>query len=287
MNTRTFSRLLMGAVLVLACVAWTNTGRSMAGFTPAIPLISYNHNFDHHWYVWLPRHPTYKAVEVMTIDAPHTPYRLVWVFFTEREGAKRQHHFMDDPLIAQGTDYFHYREIDYRRTGESGEGHNVHVSFTGLDGVPIEVEIDAEGVPLTRDDGGSHNQSGHGADRVVMLFHRKRTARTERNRVLMDGQDFSFRAGDELEGQHPFIAAYTAGIQLVVFPFGQWPFAASEAGSATTRPVSRSNSRRGLWAPLSSPTCRVIGTAPRSSWMPTARCNDTATTWARTACSSR
>ena len=34
----------------------------------------------------------------MTIDTPHNPYRLVWVFFTEREGAKRQHHFMDDPL---------------------------------------------------------------------------------------------------------------------------------------------------------------------------------------------
>ena len=28
------------------------------------------------------RHPTYEAVEVMSIDAPHNPYRLVWVIFT-------------------------------------------------------------------------------------------------------------------------------------------------------------------------------------------------------------
>ena len=61
----------------------------------------------------------------MTVDAPFNPYKLVWVFFTEREGEKRQHHFMDDPSIAEGADYFHYRKIDYRRTGESGAGQSV------------------------------------------------------------------------------------------------------------------------------------------------------------------
>ena len=228
MRLHTLSRLLVGAALVLACVTSTATGGGAAAATPAIPLISYNHYFDHHWYVWLPRHPTYEAVEVMSIDAPFNPYKLVWVFFTERDGEKRQHHFMDDPSIAEGTDYFHYRKIDYRRTGEAGEGQGVHVSLTGLDGIPFEVEIDAEGMPLTRDDAGLTDQSGHGADRVVMLFHRKRTARAERNRVLIDGQDFSFRAGDDPEGTHRFVAAYTAGIQLVVFPFGQWTFKGDE-----------------------------------------------------------
>ena len=156
MLAQTLSRLLIGAALVLACATSTTTGGGAAAAKPAIPLISYHHHFDHHWYVWLPRHPTYEAVEVMAIDAPFNPYRLVWVFFTERDGKKRQHHFMDDPQIAEGTDYFHYREIDYRRTGESGAGQSVHVSLTGLDGVPFEVEVDAEGVPLTRDGRRSH-----------------------------------------------------------------------------------------------------------------------------------
>ena len=224
MRVHNLLQLLIGAALVLACVAFTSTGRATAGSTPAVPLISYHYHFDHHWYVWLPRHPTYEAVEVMAIDAPYNPYRLVWVFFTERGGEKRQHHFMDDPRIAEGTEYFHYRKIDYRRTGESGAGQSVHVSLTGLDGVPFEVEIDAESVPLTTEGAGLTNQSGHGADRVVMLFHRKRSARTERNRVTIGDEDYSFRAGDDPEGMHRFLAAYSAGIQIVVFPFGQWAF---------------------------------------------------------------
>ena len=228
MRAQVLARLLIGAALVLACVAFANTGRSTAASTPAVPLISYHFYYDHHWYVWLPRHPTYEAVEIMTVDAPFNPYRLVWVFFTERDGEKRQHHFMDDPRIAESTDYFHYREIDYRRTGEAGAGQSVHVSLTGLDGVPFEVGIDAAGVPLTQDGAGLTNQSGHGADRVVMLFHRKRTARTESNRVVIGGTDFSFRTGDDPEGEHRFIAAYSAGIQIVVFPFGQWTFEGDE-----------------------------------------------------------
>lgn len=228
MTRHALSRLLIGAALVLACVAFTTAGRSTAASTPAIPLISYSYYFDHHWYVWLPRHPTYEAVEVMTIDAPYNPYRLVWVFFTERDGEKRQHHFMDDPRIAEGTEYFHHRKIDYRRTGESGMGQGVRVSLTGLDGDPIEIEIDSEDVPLTQADGGLTNQSGHGADRVVMLFYRKRGARAEHNRVTIGGEDYSFRADDDLEGIHRFVAAYAAGIQLVVFPFGTWTFKGDE-----------------------------------------------------------
>lgn len=220
------SRLLIGAALVLAVVACTSPSRGSA--SPAIPLISYSHYFDHHWYVWLPRHPTYEAVEVMSIDAPFNPYRLVWVFFTERESGKRQHHFMDDRRIAEGVDDFHYRQIDYRRTGGSEGGQSVSVSFTDLEGALVELEINAENVPLTRAGAGLTDQSGHSADLLVLLFHRERTATAERNRVVIDSQDFSFRTGDDPEGKHRFMAAYSAGIQIVVFPFGQWFFATGD-----------------------------------------------------------
>ncbi len=228
MSTHTLTRLLIGAALVLACVAFTTTGRGAATSAPAVPLTSYHYTFDHQWYVWLPRHPTYEAVEVMAVDTPSNPYRLVWVIFTEREEKKRQHHFIDDRWITEYVDNFHYREIDYRRTGEAEEGQGVQVSFTGFDGARVEIEIDAEGVSLTETGAGLTDQSGHGAERVVMLFHRERTARTERNRVEIGGQDYSFHAGDDPEETHRFIASYNAGIQIVVFPFGQWSFKAGE-----------------------------------------------------------
>ena len=228
MTRHGLSRLLIGAALVLACMAFTTTGRGASAFAPSLPLVSYHHYFDHQWYVWLPRHPTYEAVEVMSIDAPHNPYRLVWVMFTEREGEKRQHHFIDDRRITEYVDDFHYREIDYRRAGEAGEGQSVQVSFTGLDGAGVEIAIEAESVPLKRHDDGLTDQSGHSAEKLVMLFHRVSGALTERNSVVIDGRDFSFRAGDDPEGKHPFVATYSAGIQIVVFPFGQWSFATGE-----------------------------------------------------------
>ena len=225
MLAQTLSRLLIGAALVLAVVACTSPYRGSA--PPAIPLISHHAPFDHYWYVWLPRHPTYEAVEVMSIDAPFNPYRLVWVIFTERDGEKRQHHFMDDHRIAEGADNFHYREFDYRRAGGAGEGQSVYASCTDLDGARVEVEIDAEGAALTQ--AGLTNQSGHSAEELVMLFHRTSGARTEHNRVAIGDQDFSFLAGDDPEEKYPFIAGYSADIQIVIMPFGEWAFTASEA----------------------------------------------------------
>lgn len=228
MTRHGLSRLLIGAALVLACMAFATVGRSAAAAAPAVPLISNHVYFDHHWYVWLPRHPTYEAVEVMSIDAPYNPYRLVWIIFTEREGGKRQHHLMDDQRIAEAVDDFHYREIDYRRAGRAEEGQSVYVSFTDPDGARVEVEVDAEGMPLTEVGAGLTNQSGHSADELVMLFHRQRSTRTDNNRVVIGGTDFSFRVGDDPDGVHRFVAGYSAGIQIVIMPFGQWTFSASE-----------------------------------------------------------
>ena len=227
MSVHALSRLLIGAALLFASLAYILPARGSAA--PAIPLISEHHYFDHHWYVWLPRHPIYEAVEVMAIDTPSSPYRLIWVFFTEREGVKRQHHFISDRRIAEGVDDFHYREIDYLRTGGLEAGQSVSVSFTDFEGASVEVEIDAEDVPLTKFGAGLTDQSGHSADLLVLLFHRERTAVTERNRVAIGGQDFSFRAGDDPEGKHRFVAAYSAGIQIVAFPFDRWSFAYDDA----------------------------------------------------------
>ena len=195
---------------------------------PVVPLVTAHHHWDHHWFVWLPRHPVYESVEVMSIDSAGGFYRAVWVFFTERHGGKRQVHFFDDRQIVEGFPGSHYRPIDYERSGSPGQGQSVRVALTGLDDVPIEIVVDLAARPLTRTGAGLTNQSGHSADTLFLLFPRDRTALAWTNEVRVGGADYSFRAGDDPPAKHRFMAAYSAGIQIAVIPFGQWSFSRHE-----------------------------------------------------------
>ena len=210
--------LLAGAVGLL-CLA----GPAGAA-APVVPLVSHHQYWDHQWFVWLPRHPVYESVEIMSVDTAGSPYRAVWVFFTERRGGKRQVHFFDDRQIVEYFPGSHYREIEYKRSGNSDGGQSVQVALKGLDGEPIEIAVDAADRPLTREGAGLTDQSGHGADTVVLLFLRDRSALARTHRVRIGGRDFSFRAGDDPAGTHRFKAAYSAGIQIGVIPFGNWSF---------------------------------------------------------------
>ena len=196
--------------------------------TPVVPLITAHHYWDHHWYVWLPRHPVYEAVEIMSIDSVGSPYRAVWVFFTERAGGKRQVHFFDERRIVEGFAGSHYRTIDYERAGTPDRGQSVRVSLTGLDEVPIDIAVNVADQPLTRGGAGLTNQSGHSADTLILLFHRERTAPAKTNEVRIGGSDYSFRAEDDPEGRYRFKAAYSNGIQIGIIPFGRWTFARDE-----------------------------------------------------------
>ncbi len=220
--------------ILAACMACTTTPRSSATnksavSAPVVPLMSIHQYWDHHWFVWLPRHPTYEAVEIMSIDAPSNPYKAVWVFLTEREGSKRALHFFDDRRIVEGFEGSHFRDIAYRRTGKAGLGQSVQVALSGLDETTIEIAIDVDNRPLTRMGAGLTDQSGHSADEHLLLFYRDRNIFASTNTVLIDGQDFSFRAGDDPAGKHPFAAAYSSGIQLALIPFGHWSFSADGA----------------------------------------------------------
>ena len=139
---------------------------------PAVPLVSVHHSWDHHWFAWLPRHPVYEAAEIMSIDAAGSPYRAVWVFFTERRGGKRQTHFLDDRRIVERFAESHYRPISYERSGAEGRAQSVRVALDGLDGVPIEIAVDLADRKLTREEAGLTDQSGHNADTLFLLFHR-------------------------------------------------------------------------------------------------------------------
>ena len=222
------NRILVAVVVGLA-VATGAIARAGAK-APVVPLVTAHHYWNHHWYVWLPRHPVYEAVEIMSIDTAGNPYRAVWVFFTERDGSKRQIHFFDDRRIVEGFPGSHYRTIDYERTGRPDLGQSVRVSLTGLDDVPVHIAIDLGEEPLDRIGGGLTDQSGHSADALFLLFHRERTAQARTNEVRIGRSDYSFRTGDDPEGKHRFKAAYSEGIQIGVIPFGRWSFSRDEVG---------------------------------------------------------
>ena len=90
-NATKLTRTLLAIVIVLS-IATGATTRAGAK-APIVPPVTAHHHWDHHGFVWLPRHPVYESAEIMSIDTAGNPYRAVWVFFTERAGGKRQHHF--------------------------------------------------------------------------------------------------------------------------------------------------------------------------------------------------
>ena len=137
-----------------------------------VPLVTAHH----HWFVWLPRHPVYESVEIMSIDSANSFYRAVWVFFTERRGGNHQVHYFDDRQIVGYFPGSHHRPIHYERSGAPGQGQSVRVALTGLDDVPIEIVVDLADRPLTRTGAGLTNQSGHSADTLFLLFHRDHVA---------------------------------------------------------------------------------------------------------------
>ena len=220
------SRILVTVAVALA-VATGAIARADAG-APVVPLVTTHHYWDHHWFVWLPRHPVYESVEVMSIDAAGNPYRAVWVFFTERAGGKRQVHFFDDRRIVEGFAGSHYRTIEYERAGTPDRGQSVRVSLTGLDDVPIDIAVNVADQPLTRVGAGLTDQSGHSADTLFLLFHRERTAPAKTNEVKIGRSDYSFRAEDDTKGKYRFKAAYSNGIQIGIVPFGRWTFSRDE-----------------------------------------------------------
>ena len=221
--------------ILAACMACTTTPRpstthKSAVSAPVVPLMSIHQYWDHHWFVWLPRHPTYEAVEIMSIDAPSNPYKAVWVFLTEREGSKRATPLLRRPQNRRG---FRGQPLSRHRLSTHGQGrpgsecpggavrprrddhrdrHRCRQSSAHSDGCRLDRSIRslcrrAPAAVLSRPQClGDHE---HGADRWSgFLVSRRR--RSGRKTPLCRG-------------------VYSSGIQLALIPFGHWSFSADGA----------------------------------------------------------
>ena len=69
-----------GAVLALALLC-----PAAAALEPAVPLVRVHHRRDHHWFVWLPRHPDYEAVEI-AVDLADRPLKREGAGLTDQSG---------------------------------------------------------------------------------------------------------------------------------------------------------------------------------------------------------
>src|SRR5262249_5935264 len=164
-----------------------------------VPIFSVFHHWDHHWYIWLPGDPVYEAVEVMSrarsVGAP-----LVWVFFTKRAAPKRQVHYFNDIQLANARGG-HFREINFPMTGAKGQPRGITIALTDVDGSPIAVDLQfAAGAQLVTRGAGLTDQSGHSADRHLLIFFREKNDLADGTKLELvesaDGQMQLYRHGN-------------------------------------------------------------------------------------------
>jgi len=196
---------------------------TMAGETKVVPILSVFHHWDHHWYIWLPGDPVYEAVEVMSRERAVGAPPLEWVFFTERVAPKRQVQFFNDVQLATFRGG-HFREITFAMTGAQGQPRGITVALTDADGDAIAIDLQfAAGAQLVTTGAGLTDQSGHSADRHLLIFFREKNAIAQDRHVVRAGAD---RAHPQPGQNHPapWPAAYSSNIFVAVFPFAERDF---------------------------------------------------------------
>ena len=194
------------------------------------PIISTFGHWDHHWYIWLPGDPTYEAVEVMSNDraAPMPP--LVWVFFTERAAPKRQVHYFNDAQLAAARGG-RFSEIAFATAGAKGRPQGIKVSLADTVGRPVAIEVQfAPEAQLTTRGAGLTNQSGHSADRHLLLFFREKNVFAQLRHVTIAGVDVAYPQPGE-NHPIPWPATYSSNIYVAVFPFEERHAAFGAGGS--------------------------------------------------------
>jgi hypothetical protein len=183
-----------------------------------VPIVSVFSHWDHHWYMWLPGDPIYEAVEIMSRDRGEGTPPLVWVFFTERDGPKRQVHYFNDARVAAAAGG-QFRHIAYAIAGAQGRPRSVSVELTDEQKRPVAINVQcAPDAQLVIAGAGLTNQIGHSADRLLLIFFREKNGFALSWQVTIAGVDVA-RSQPGRDRPVPFPAAYSSNIFVAGFPF--------------------------------------------------------------------
>jgi hypothetical protein len=232
---RQFLRGAVQAVGLLACsppmvlnAALARPEESAMTFPP-VPFSTVVDSWDHHWFLWLPLHPVYEAVEVASREPDRDGRVDVWVWFTERAGAKRQTHYRNSELLAAFVGG-HYRPISFQISGEDGRPRGLQVRFDDIENmsVDIEVQFDADQT-LGRQGAGLTDQSGHLRDRAFLIFHRDTNALARYGRASIGPRNYTFDR-EETKGAFPFKWAYSHGISINLILYNSFTAAFGPGG---------------------------------------------------------
>ena len=180
---------------------------------PLVPFSTIVDSWDHHWFLWLPHHPVYEAVEVASRDPARDDSVVVWVWFTERAGSKRQIHYRNDPQLATfvgGT----YRPIHYQISGDDRRPRGMQVRFDDVENMPVDIDVqfDADQT-LSRQGAGLTDQSGHMSDRAFLIFYRDVNALAPEGRAFIGARNYAF-THEDAQGTFPFKWSYSCGISI-------------------------------------------------------------------------
>ena len=152
MTRHGLSRLLIGAALVLACMAFTTTGRGASAFAPAVPLVS--------------EPPRSFRSSLVCVAPPPSDIRSGRGHVCRRASQSVQARLGDlhrtgggeapAPLHRRPPDHRIRRQLPLPRDRLStrrrgwGRTERAGASFADLDGARVEIAIDAEGMPLEK-----------------------------------------------------------------------------------------------------------------------------------------
>jgi hypothetical protein len=188
---------------------------------PPVPFSTVVDSWDHHWFLWLPLHPVFESVEIASREPDRDGHADVWVWFTERAGAKRQIHYRNSELQARFVGGI-YRPISCRISGDDGRPRGVQVRFDDIENVAVDIEVqfDPDQV-LDRQRAGLTDQSGHIRDRAFLIFYRDTNAQARYGRVLIGPTNYTF-ARDEAKGAFPFKWSYSHGISINLILYGSF-----------------------------------------------------------------
>jgi hypothetical protein len=231
-----FSRLMLSAVAsAFACsplpmLPITATASEQATMPhPLVPFSTVVDHWDHHWFLWLPHHPVYEAVEIASREPDHDGRVAVWVWFTERAGAKHQIHYRNDPRLASFVGGS-YRPIDTTISGDVGRPRGLKVRFDDIDDKPIDIEVSFDSSQmLTRQGAGLTDQSGHMSDRAFLIFYRDTNALAQDAHVAIAGDNMTF-GRDDAKGAFPFKWAYSHDITIGLIRYGSFKVAFGPGG---------------------------------------------------------